>query len=103
MLRLVDRSLADDDIRFMFKDRLDELRDIIGAVLIVCVCVDDDISTTSKTGIKPCHESFRQSLVSGKADDMVYAPVSGNLHRIVRAAVINNQVFNFIYSIYSFW
>ena len=59
-------------------DRLDELRDVLAAVLVVGVGVDDHVGAELQRGVHAGLERAREALVVGQAHDVVDAAGAGD-------------------------
>ena len=59
-----DRAFADDDIRFPFQQRLEHLRNVVGAVLIVGIKIDDIVGAQLGGFTEPGHVRLGETLVA---------------------------------------
>ena len=94
MFRGVDGAFANNDIGRTVKDGADQLFDVIAAVLVIGISVDDDVSAIPQTGVKACHKAFGKAFVAAEVYDIVDAPASGDLYGIIFTAVIDDEVFD---------
>ena len=56
-----------------------------------------------RPAVQSCHKPFGKSFILFETDNMVHAPSSCHLHRIVPAAVIDDQIFDFFNSLQCSW
>ena len=96
MRRLVYWPFAYNDVRCALQYGLYQLCYIFAAVLVICVGIYDYVRAVGKAGVKPRHEAFCQALVAGKVHHMMHAPVHRHFHGLVRAAVIDDEVFDLV-------
>ena len=94
MLGLVDGALPDHNICLAFQDWTNQFLDIVSAVLVVRVGIDDDIGTVSQAGIQSCHEAFCKAFVASEVYDIMDAPSFGNLDGVVFASVVDDEIFD---------
>ena len=102
MFGFIYRTLTDHDIRFAFKNGPDELFNVFAAVLVIGICVDYDIRTVTKARIDAGHETFCKAFVAREVYNVVDTPLFGNFNRIVRTAVIDDQILDLINPVYVF-
>ena len=57
--------------------------DVIGAILVICIRVDDDVSPQFEAGLKPCHERPGKSLIRDMAANVIHPRSPGNFHRAI--------------------
>ncbi len=88
---LRDRAGTDHDLGRSRQDRGDELRDVIGAVLVVGVRVDDDVSACVDGGFEANEEGPGETLMAREADDVIDAVRSRDLGRPILARVIDDS------------
>src|SRR5574344_388329 len=100
ILGFIYRSLTDNNISLTIKNRPYKLFNVLTAILIICICVNNDICSMLKACINSGHKTFSESFISLKAYNVVYAPVSRDFNCVINASVINYQIFNFVYSVY---
>ena len=91
-----DWARADRDLGFAIQDRLDELGNVLGIVLVVRIRVDDHVCAVAQAGVQACHESPGKSLVCTKIDDMIDPVRPGYFHRAIRRSVVNDQPLDLI-------
>ena len=100
---MVNGPRTDHHIRPAVQNRLNQLLDIFSTVLVVGICIDYNVSAVPKTAVQSCHKPFGKSFILFETDNMVHAPSSCHFHRIVPAAVIDDQIFDFFNSLQRFW
>lgn len=93
-----DGSGAHHDIGTMFQNGQRQRGYVVGVVLVVGIGIDDDIRPPAQAGIKTCHEAACQTLIAGMPDDMIDTIRPRHRHRVVRAAVVDDQPFDGIKS-----
>lgn len=76
MLDLGNRPRANHHIGLSRKHRLDEPRDVRGAILVVRIRIHNDVRPRFHTGIQTELERSGQSHVAGKSNDVVNAMFS---------------------------
>lgn len=103
MLCLVNRSFSYHHTCFSSQDWLYQLFYICATVLIVRICIYDNIRTISETCIETCHETSGKSLIVSEVHDVINSPVSGHFYSIICTSIVNNQIFNHINTINMFW
>jgi hypothetical protein len=103
MFRGVNGAFANDDIGRTVKDGADQFFNIIAAVLVIGIGVDDDVSAIPQTGVKACHKALGEAFVAAEVYDVMDAPASGDLYGIIFAAVIDDEIFNSINTVNVFW
>ena len=103
MLSIIDRAFTDHNICLFLQDRTHQFFDVISAVLVIGISIDNDIRTVSQAGIQPCHEPLCQSAVRPEIDYIVHAPVFRNLDGIVTASVVDDQILDLIDPVDMFW
>ena len=91
MLNRLHLSIAHDHVRFAAKNGRHELGDVVGAVLVVRVRVDDDVCTQLQGGIEAGLESLRQAFVVRKANDVVDSVAACHVHRTIGRTVVDNE------------
>lgn len=80
----------------MRKNRLHKRGNVIGVVLVVCICIDNHIRAQTQTCLQAGHECTCQAFVAQMTNDMINTIGFCHLDRIVLAAIINNQPFDAI-------
>ncbi len=90
MLDLKDGALADHHVGLPRENRLHELRNVGGLVLVVRVGVDDDIRAARETGLDARHERAREAEMRA-VDHMVHAEFLRDLRGAVGAAVVHDE------------
>src|SRR6185369_7027333 len=60
---LRDRPSADHEIRVVFQDRCDQFCDVVPTILVVAVCIYDDVGTTSEARVNADYERICQTAV----------------------------------------
>ena len=96
MFRRINRTLANHNVGFPFKDRADKLGDVRAVILVVRVGVDDDVRPKMQAGVQPGHKAACQPLVALEADNVVHPKAPRLRHGAVAAAVVDDQGFNLI-------
>ena len=91
MLDAGDLAVADDHVRAALQDRLDELVDVLPAVLVVGVGVDDHVRAELQRGVDARLEGGREALVVGQAHEVLDAEAARDLDRLVGGAVVDDQ------------
>jgi hypothetical protein len=91
MFDLQDRSRSDNYVCLAAQNRLEQSWNIIGAVLVVRIGVDDDICTQLKACVQSGAERVCEAAVLRKTDNMVDAVLTGNFRGPVGAAIIDDQ------------
>ena len=86
-----DRPRADHQVRLAGEDRRGELRDVVGAVLVVGVGIDDDVGAGAQRRLDAGGERPREALVAPQADDVIDAGGLGDGDRLVGAAVVDDH------------
>ena len=96
MLGLVNGALTNDDVRFAFQDWTNQFFNIVAAVLVVRVGIDDDIGTVPQAGIQSCHEAFGEAFVASEVHNIMDTPVFGHLDSVVLTAIVDDEIFDCI-------
>ena len=89
-----DRPGADHQVGLAGEDRRGQLRDVVGAVLVVGVGVDDHVGAGAQRGLEAGGERAGQALVAPEADDVIDAGGLGDRDRRVGAAVVDHHPFD---------
>jgi len=92
----LDRSRTHHDVGLAIHNGLGQGRDVASVVLVVGVGVDDHVSTRIQTGPQAVHEATCQTLVASVAHHMVHPMGQRHFHRVVGAAVIDDQPFHLV-------
>ena len=103
MLDAVRIPIADDHLGFSLQNRLYQRRNIPAVILVVAVCIDDDIRAQPQAGIQPSHKALGQPAVVGEPHDMVHAQLFCHFHRPIRAPVVDNERLDLVDSIDLLW
>ena len=90
----VNGTFADDHIRLAIQNRTHQLFDVLAAVLVVCIGVDDNVRTQPQASVQTSHKATCQTLVPPERHDMVKSQFSRPLYRLVPAAVVDDQILN---------
>jgi hypothetical protein len=85
-------AITDDDIGLPGQDRRHQLADILAAILVIGVSVDDDVRAGCQRRIQAGGEGGRQPSVAPVAHDVVNTQLSCYLDGAIRAAVVDDQV-----------
>jgi hypothetical protein len=99
--KLVGLSIADYQICFAPQDGLHQPRYICGAILIVRVGIDDDVSTQADTSVKASRKSAGEPAVARHSCDMVNPRVACNDASAVGTTIVNHEYFDAIYPLYA--
>ncbi len=91
MLDVLDRAGSDDDIGIAFQDGLDESRDVVCAILVVGIRIDDDVSAVLESSLDACSEGARKSLVRSVRNDDVRAVLARDLGGAIGRPVVDDQ------------
>ncbi len=89
-----DRPGADHDFRLTVDDRPDQLRDVVGAVLIVGVRIHDHIRPGIQRSFEAGHKGAGKATMPSQTNDVVNAVRSRHLGGAVAAPVIDHQPFD---------
>lgn len=89
-----DLAVGNDNICFARQHGSHQLWNVTARILIIGVCVDDDVRAQTKCRFQSGLEGTRKPHVLPMGDDMVDAQTAGHVGRAVRAAVIDNQRFD---------
>jgi hypothetical protein len=92
--RLHDRPGADHQIGLAGQDRPRQLGNVLGAILIVGVGVDDHVGAGAHRSLEAGGEGPCQALVVLETDDVIDTVGERYRHRIVAAAVIDHHPFD---------
>ncbi len=79
------------------KDRLDQPRNLMAAILVVAVGIDDDVGASPQTGVDAGLEGHRQAPGLPKTDDVLDPRFPRQLHGAIRAPVIDDQDLDLIH------
>ena len=90
----LDGAGAYHDIGLPRQNRRGQRRNIVGVVLVVGIGVDDHVRAQPQTGVQHGHEAARQPLVAGVAHEVIHAVGAGHRHRVVGAAIVDDQPFD---------
>ena len=93
---LVNRALTDHNIRLFLQDGLHQLPDIRTAVLVVRICVDDNVRAIAQCQVNPRKKSLRKPQIPLKVHNVMHAPLQGNALCVVVASVIYDQVLDLV-------
>ncbi len=91
MGNVVGLTITDYNIRLAFQYWSNQLGNILPSVLIVTVCVHDNVGSETEACIQAQKECLRQSFVLSVSHDVIDSDLFGNFHGSVRRSVINNQ------------
>ena len=86
-------AIADRNLGFPIEDWLDQVLDILGLILVVGICVHDDIRPKTQTGIQTGGKASCQPGMLRQMHDVMNAVLTRHLRGAVRAAVVDHQVF----------
>ena len=84
-------AIADDEFGPALQDRPDELLDILAAILIVAVGIDDDICAFPERIIHARREGVPEAPVGRKPDQVVDTVIEGHLCGSVSTPIIDDQ------------
>ena len=88
--------VADDDVGPPLQNRLDQPSDILPPILVVGVCVDDDVSTGSQRCLQPRQEGDGQPSILRQMNDVMHLQLPRHLDGAVGAAVVHHQILDLI-------
>jgi hypothetical protein len=91
VLDLVGLAVADDHVGLAGENRRHQLRDVVPAVLVVGVGIDDHIGAQLQAGVEPGLEGGGEALVVREAHDVIDAARARDLDRAVGRAVIDHE------------
>jgi len=91
MLYLTDRPASDHQIGFAAHDGSNQLPDVVGAVLIVRIGIDDDIGPGLEARFNTGAKRVCQPLVPGQTYNMVNAVPYRDFYSAIGASVIDDQ------------
>jgi hypothetical protein len=89
-----DVPVADDHVGLVGQDRRDQLRQVVGAVLVVGIRVDDHVGAELQSRVEPRLERDGKPLVRMEADDVVDPVLARDLRRAVGGAVVDDEPFD---------
>ena len=84
-------AVADHHVGPVLENRRDQLRDVVGAVLVVGVGVDDHVGAELQRGVEAGLERDGEALVLREAHDVVDAVGAGDLDGAVGRSVVDDQ------------
>jgi hypothetical protein len=84
-------AVADDDVGAAGEDRRDQAGDVLAAVLVVGVGVDDDVGAEAHARVEAGHVHGREAAVAREAEHVVHADLRGVLGGAVGAAVVDDE------------
>jgi len=88
---IANAPIPDYDVRTLFYDRYYELGDILALVLIVSICVDDDICTLVQSALEPRPERGGKTLIRAVPLDMMDSEPCRDLARRVPAPIVDDK------------
>ncbi len=83
--------VADHHLRLTRQNRLDKFLNILGAVLVIGVGVDNHIRAQPQAGIQAVGESLGQAQVPAEVHNMVSTGLTCGFGGVIRAAIIHHQ------------
>jgi hypothetical protein len=92
-------AVADRHVRLAAEDRRDEARYVRRGVLVVGVGVDDDVGAELQARVEAGHEAAGETLVPGKAQDVIGSIGEGHLPGAVLRTVIDHEHQDFVDSL----
>jgi hypothetical protein len=96
MRDLRDRSCADHDLSFAFQNRLAELFDIVRAILIVGISVNNDVRAGTDRRVQSCDERSSETPIPDLTDDMMHSVRLGDLNSPVNAAIVHDENLDYV-------
>ena len=100
MLNLFSLSITYYNISLAFQDRFYQLRYILPLVLIISICIDDNISAKPQAGIQSRKKGAGKSLVANASYDVVNTDFLCHLNSSINAPIINNKDFHLVNTLY---
>ena len=92
-------AVADHHVGPAGEDRRHQLRDVLAAVLVVGVGVDDHVGAQLQRRIEAGLEGGREPLVVGQPDDVLDPVLARHLDRAVGGAVVDHQPLDLVEAI----
>ncbi|GIV74766.1 MAG: hypothetical protein KatS3mg049_3322 [Caldilinea sp.] len=89
-------AVADHQLCLASDNRRHQEGNVGPHVLIVGICVNDNVCTQTQTGIQPRAKGAGQAKIARVAHDMVHTQPSRHLGRAIGAAVIDHQIFQHV-------
>ncbi len=84
-------AVTDDDVRPTGQDGRDDTRDVLAAVLVVGIGVDDHVGAQAERGVDAGGERRGEPAVVGKAHDVVHSELHRPFARSVGAPVVDDE------------
>ncbi len=83
--------VADDHIRRAIQNRLDQHRNTVAGVLVVAICVDDNVRAGAQAGVDSAAEGLGQALVLPVTYHVIGARLPGRPAGVVARAIVDDQ------------
>ena len=84
-------SIANDDVRLAFQQRLEQRRDLAARVLVVGVGIDDEVRAPLERGVDAGGEGSREPFVAPQSNDMIDAGGARDVGRAVTRPVVDDE------------
>ena len=84
-------AVANHDVGLAVEDWLYKFGDIGSGVLVVAICVDNDVGTGMQAGIHPAAERPCEAHVDLVPDDVMHPELPGDLNGPVGTAIVDDQ------------
>jgi hypothetical protein len=96
MRQLADIAIADDDVVPPGLQRLDQPRDLVPAILVIGIGVDDEVGALAQRGVDTGRERGGQAALAIEADHMMHAMRVRDVRGPVGGPVVDDQVFDHV-------
>ncbi len=84
-------AVADHEIGALFDNRPNELSDRLGGILVVAVCIHDDVGPEAKARVYAAKERAREALPPAIPYDLTNASTLGNPYGVVGRPVVDDD------------
>ena len=94
VLDLGNVSIADDDVRFAFQQRLEQRRDLAARILVVGVGIDDEVGAALERCVDAGGEGSGEPFVAPQPNDVIDAGGARDIRSTIPRPVVDDEDFD---------
>lgn len=91
MFDFISLAIGNYNIGFMGQNWFYKFGNVAARILVIGICVDDDVGAEPQTGIQAMLEGVSQSHIFAVLDDVMNTKLPCNFGRAICAAIVNDE------------